>query len=41
MDQTEDGIPEPVAELHAGRVWRRDEIVQWANLSGRKLVGPT
>jgi len=40
ISRTNGVFPDPMAELHAGRIWRRDDIVRWANLSGRKLVGP-
>lgn len=29
------GFPSPVAELAAGRVWRRTDVEQWARESGR------
>jgi predicted DNA-binding transcriptional regulator AlpA len=29
------GFPQPVAELKAGRIWRREEVVGWARTSGR------
>ena len=41
ISRADTAFPDPVAELHAGRIWRRDDIVRWANLSGRKLAGPT
>jgi prophage regulatory protein len=28
-------FPAPVAELTAGRIWRREDIEQWARESGR------
>ena len=30
-----DAFPEPVAALAIGRVWRRDDIVEWAKQTGR------
>jgi predicted DNA-binding transcriptional regulator AlpA len=30
-------FPEPVAELAAGRVWKRADIVKWAKATGREL----
>ncbi len=30
-----DGFPEPVAELAIGRVWRRQDVEQWARSTGR------
>ena len=30
-------FPKPVAELTAGRIWRRDDIKAWARHSRRKL----
>jgi hypothetical protein len=40
LSRADAAFPDPVAELHAGRIWRLDDIVRWANLSGRKLVAP-
>lgn len=28
-------FPQPVAELHAGRIWQRADIVKWARSTGR------
>ncbi len=30
-------FPKPVAELAAGRVWARGDIVAWAKATGRKM----
>ncbi len=30
-----DAFPEPVAELHMGRIWRRDDIEQWQSTRAR------
>ena len=38
ISRSDAAFPDPVAELHAGRIWRRSDIVNWATLSGRKLV---
>jgi hypothetical protein len=32
-----DDFPEPAAVLKAGRVWRRDEVVAWAESKGRDI----
>jgi len=32
------GFPEPVAELAAGRVWKRADIVAWAKATGREVA---
>jgi prophage regulatory protein len=29
-------FPEPVAELAAGRVWKRADVVKWAKAAGRE-----
>jgi predicted DNA-binding transcriptional regulator AlpA len=29
------GFPRPVAELKAGRIWRRHEVEAWAKRGGR------
>jgi predicted DNA-binding transcriptional regulator AlpA len=41
LSRGDGGFPAPVAELHAGRIWLRDDVIQWASHSGRKLVDPT
>ena len=35
ISRTDRDFPEPVAELHAGRIWRRSEVVNWARGAGR------
>ena len=35
--QTHDDFPEPVAELSAGRIWLREEILDWARRTGREV----
>jgi hypothetical protein len=37
--RTHDDFPRPVAELSAGRVWKRKDIERWARSSGRVLRG--
>ena len=32
-----DSFPTPVAELAAGRVWKRADIVKWAKATGRAV----
>lgn len=29
------GFPDPVAELSAGRIWLKDDVVRWAVETGR------
>ena len=31
-------LPAPVADLAAGRLWRRDDLVEWARATGREIV---
>ena len=31
-------FPLPEVELTAGRVWRRDDVIQWAERKGRRLL---
>ncbi len=33
--RTHPDFPKPVAELRAGRIWRRDDVEAWARQSGR------
>jgi predicted DNA-binding transcriptional regulator AlpA len=35
----QEGFPAPVAELAAGRVWRRDDVEAWAKATGRGASG--
>ena len=35
LTRTDSSFPPPLAELHAGRIWKRDEIVEWAVHMGR------
>jgi hypothetical protein len=35
--QTHDDFPEPVSKVAAGRFWRRKDIVEWAETTGRSL----
>lgn len=32
-------FPEPVAELHCGRIWAREDVESWARKHGRALPG--
>lgn len=32
-----DGFPAPIAELAAGRIWRKADIVRWARATGREI----
>lgn len=32
-----DAFPEPVAVLSVGRIWLREDIVEWAERTGRTL----
>jgi predicted DNA-binding transcriptional regulator AlpA len=34
-----EAFPGPVAELAAGRVWKRADIVKWAKATGREVDG--
>ncbi len=29
------GFPRPIAELSAGRIWRREDVERWARAAGR------
>jgi predicted DNA-binding transcriptional regulator AlpA len=33
--RTHDDFPNPIAELRAGRIWRRDDVEAWARRTGR------
>jgi prophage regulatory protein len=35
--RSHDEFPEPVSQLAAGRVWRRKDIIKWADKTGRTL----
>jgi predicted DNA-binding transcriptional regulator AlpA len=37
LSQEDSTFPKPVAELAAGRVWKRGDIVNWAKATGRKV----
>ncbi len=37
--RTRDDFPGPDAVLTAGRIWRREDIVQWARATGRLQDG--
>ncbi len=34
-----ESFPEPVAELAAGRVWKRADVEKWAKATGREISG--
>ena len=34
---THDDFPDPVADLSAGKIWLRSDILQWAKASGREV----
>jgi len=35
ISRTDPDFPAPVADLHAGRIWRKSDIVAWARGTGR------
>jgi hypothetical protein len=35
LSRNDPDFPEPVAELHAGRIWTRHDVLQWAQRAGR------
>jgi predicted DNA-binding transcriptional regulator AlpA len=35
ITRTDPAFPSPVAELHAGRVWLRSDVEEWARMTGR------
>jgi predicted DNA-binding transcriptional regulator AlpA len=37
ITQTHREFPPPVGRLAAGRIWKREEIIDWATKTGRKL----
>ena len=37
ISRTDPEFPTPVAELHAGRIWKMSEIEQWARQVGREI----
>jgi hypothetical protein len=37
ITRTDETFPEPVAEIQAGRVWLRDDVLFWANARGRQI----
>ncbi len=32
-----DAFPDPVAEIAAGRIWKRADIEKWARATGREI----
>lgn len=37
--QTHEDFPAPEADLTAGRIWKRSEVIQWAHANGRTVSG--
>jgi prophage regulatory protein len=37
LSQEDPTFPEPVAELAAGRIWKRTDVVEWAQAAGREI----
>jgi hypothetical protein len=35
ISRTDPDFPAPIAELHAGRIWLRSDIENWARAAGR------
>jgi len=35
ISRTDPDFPAPVAELHAGRIWRKSDVEDWARGTGR------
>jgi predicted DNA-binding transcriptional regulator AlpA len=35
LSRRDPDFPEPVAELHAGRIWLRQDVLHWARRTGR------
>ena len=35
LARTHEDFPRPIAELSAGRIWRKADIVEWAQRTGR------
>jgi hypothetical protein len=35
LSRTDPDFPDPVAELHAGRIWARHDVLRWAQRAGR------
>jgi hypothetical protein len=38
ISRSDPSFPSPIAELHAGRIWKRTEILEWIRRSGRTTV---
>lgn len=38
LSQEDPTFPQPVAELAAGRVWKRDDVEKWATATGREVA---
>lgn len=34
----QEGFPQPVFELHSGRIWRRSDVVLWASVSRYRII---
>lgn len=39
LSHSDPDFPEPMAVLGRGRVWQRDDIVEWARATGREIKG--
>ncbi len=37
LESEDPTFPKPVAELAAGRIWRKADIVKWAKATGREV----
>jgi predicted DNA-binding transcriptional regulator AlpA len=37
LTETDPDFPEPTANMARGRVWSRDDIVEWARATGRTI----
>ena len=35
LSRTDPDLPDPIAELHAGRIWLRSDVERWARMTGR------
>lgn len=41
ISRTDPEFPNPVADIHAGRIWDRADIRAWATRTGRTIVEDT
>jgi prophage regulatory protein len=37
LSREDPAFPKPIAELAAGRVWKRADVVKWAKATGREV----